>query len=42
MATVTAPTKVGYTTAARTKAAGDQLTKAAVRLADLLNAIAWP
>jgi S1/P1 nuclease len=42
LATVTAPTKAGYTTAARTDATNEQLIKAAVRLADLLNAIVWP
>ena len=41
LATITSPTKAGYTTAARATATGEQLTKAAVRLADLLNAIAW-
>ena len=41
LATITSPTKANYTTAARATATGDQLTKAAVRLADLLNAIAW-
>ena len=41
LATVSAPTKAGYTTTVRATAAGEQLTKAAVRLADLLNAIAW-
>jgi hypothetical protein len=41
LTTITSPTKAGYTTAARATATGEQLTKAAVRLADLLNAVAW-
>jgi len=41
IATITSPTKANYTTTARATATGGQLTKAAVRLADLLNAIAW-
>ena len=42
LATITSPTQANYTTAARTAAIREQLTEAAVRLADLLNAIAWP
>lgn len=41
IATVSTPMKTGYTTTARVKAAGEQLTKATVRLADLLNAVEW-
>lgn len=40
-ATITSPTQALYTTTARAAATGEQLAKAAVRLADLLNAIAW-
>ena len=39
-ATIKSPTKAAYVTA-RVKFAREQLTKAAVRLADLLNAIKW-
>jgi len=39
--TITSPTKASYPTAERTAATQTQLVKAAVRLADLLNAIAW-
>lgn len=41
LATIASPTQANYTTAARATATAEQLTKAAVRLADLLNAIAW-
>ena len=41
LATITSPTKASYPTAERTAATQTQLVKAAVRLADLLNAIAW-
>lgn len=41
LATIASPTKANYTTTARAAATREQLTKAAVRLADLLNAIAW-
>ncbi len=40
-ATITAPTKAQYTPG-RVAPAAEQLVKATVRLADLLNAIAWP
>ena len=42
LATITSPAETTYTTTARATATRDQLVKATVRLADLLNAIAWP
>ena len=41
LATISSPTKTAYTKA-HEAAVNDQLVKATIRLADLLNAIAWP
>jgi len=41
LATISSPTKTAYAKG-HEAAVNDQLVKATIRLADLLNAIAWP